>query len=95
MRRIVTWLLIVAVVVGLISAVGYKAMEWWKERFAPKYLTATVFQDQPRYLGVARPDEETGPSRRERAVGFAWDDQPAEVLAHGDQMNIRRLQARG
>ena len=42
MRRIVTWLLIVAVVVGLISAVGYKAMEWWKERSAPKYLTATV-----------------------------------------------------
>jgi HlyD family secretion protein len=42
MRRLLTWLLVLAILVGGGSAAGLRAKSWWEERLAPKFLTATV-----------------------------------------------------
>src|SRR5262245_10483496 len=42
MRRFVRWLLIMGVIVGAGWAAAVPALSYWKERSAPRYLTATV-----------------------------------------------------
>src|SRR5437660_2497903 len=42
MRRLLKWLLILGVIVGLAAAAIIPARSWWQQRTAPKYLTATV-----------------------------------------------------
>lgn len=42
MRRLVKWLLILGVLVGVVVAAGARAKSWWEQRLAPKYLTATI-----------------------------------------------------
>src|SRR5437764_618464 len=42
MKRMLTWLVVLLVLVGIISAASYPIKTWWEERQAPKYLTATV-----------------------------------------------------
>jgi HlyD family secretion protein len=41
-RRLLTWLVVLGVLVGGTSAASYRAKSWWQERTAPKFLTATV-----------------------------------------------------
>jgi HlyD family secretion protein len=42
MRRLLTWLVILGVLLGGVVAVGMRASSWWAQRLAPKYLTAEV-----------------------------------------------------
>jgi HlyD family secretion protein len=41
-RRLLTWLLILGILVGGASAGASRAKSWWEERSAPKFLTTTV-----------------------------------------------------
>jgi HlyD family secretion protein len=42
MRRLLKWLVILGVLVGLVTAASISARDWWQKRLTPRYLTATV-----------------------------------------------------
>jgi HlyD family secretion protein len=42
MKRALTWIVGIVVVLGVITAISYPMRTWWEERNAPKFLTSTV-----------------------------------------------------
>src|SRR5256885_14136814 len=42
MRRLIRWLLVLGVLVGVVAGVAVPARSWWHQRSQPKYLTAKV-----------------------------------------------------
>ena len=108
MRRFFNWLLILAAVGGVIAALTYPTMAWWRERNTPKFLTAQVTKGRVETVvnssGTVKPVRTvsvgaftSGPIKEVKVDFNTWITEREQVLALIDDKlqtaNVKRDEA--